>query len=65
MILIKLLAEYCQLQRAALYPVLDGKVNDQAAALLGRTSLWISTMPCSTTPGHRHAHLFSQNKSSG
>ncbi|MEQ3776113.1 MAG: PelD GGDEF domain-containing protein [Alcanivorax sp.] len=33
--LINLLAEYCQLQRAALYPVLDGKISDQAAALLG------------------------------
>tara|TARA_Y100001934_G_scaffold263235_1_gene338722 strand:+ start:934 stop:2295 length:1362 start_codon:yes stop_codon:yes gene_type:complete len=33
--LINLLAEYCQLQRAALYPVVDGEVIDQAAALLG------------------------------
>lgn len=48
--LINLLAEYCQLQRAALYPVLDGKISDQAAALLGRTSPWISTMLYSAMP---------------
>ncbi|MCG8392887.1 MAG: PelD GGDEF domain-containing protein [Pseudomonadales bacterium] len=35
--LINLLAEYCQLQRAAIYPVANDQVQDKAVALLGET----------------------------